>query len=166
MGDAIAATTGRSFAASPAATCCEHVAMDRGVTDDPTLPDTGAAGLELRFDEEDEVGVGHRAASQRRGDREEGDEGEVGDGERYRTVHVIRVEVPHVHPVHRAHPRVRTQRPRELAATDVDREHLRGTALEQAVGEAARRGARVESPAAGDGDGEGVERGGELLAAA
>ena len=42
------------------------------------------------------------------------------------------------------HAVVLAQRPRELAPTDVDREHVRGAALQQAVGEAAGRGADVE----------------------
>ena len=54
----------------------------------------------------------------------------------------------------------------ELAVGDVERDHVLGAALEQAVREAAGRGADVERAAAGDVEAERVERVGELDAAA
>ena len=53
----------------------------------------------------------------------------------------------------------------ELAVADVDGDHLRRAALEQAVGEAAGRRAGVEGPRPRDVDPEPLERGVELLAA-
>ena len=54
----------------------------------------------------------------------------------------------------------------ELAVADVERDHARGAALEQAVGEAAGRRADVEAVPARRVDAERVERVRELLAAA
>ena len=54
----------------------------------------------------------------------------------------------------------------QLPVADVERDHVRGAVLQQAVGEAAGRGADVEAVEARDGDGERFERVLELLAAA
>ena len=54
----------------------------------------------------------------------------------------------------------------ELRPADIDREHGGRAALEQAIGEAAGGCAEVEAAKAGDIDGEGVEGGFELVAAA
>ena len=54
----------------------------------------------------------------------------------------------------------------ELAVADVDRDHATRTRLEQAVGEAARRGADIRAVAPFDLDGERCQCGGELLASA
>ena len=53
----------------------------------------------------------------------------------------------------------------ELAAADVERDHPGSTALEQDIGEAARRGPDVQAVAAGRVDAEGFERVRQLLAA-
>ena len=53
----------------------------------------------------------------------------------------------------------------ELPVPDVDGVDARGAALEQAVGEAAGGGTRIEGALAFDGDGEAVQRRVELLAA-
>ncbi len=53
----------------------------------------------------------------------------------------------------------------ELAVADVERDHVRCAALEEDVGEAARRGTDVEAAPARDLDAERVERVRELLAA-
>ena len=63
------------------------------------------------------------------------------------------------------HPRVVADARVELTVADVDGHHLRGAALQQAVGEPAGRRAGVEHPPAVDVDGERVERGVELVAA-
>src|SRR4051794_19236094 len=54
----------------------------------------------------------------------------------------------------------------KLPASDIDRVDARGAAGEQHVREAARRRAHIEADLAGRIDGEGVERGCELHAAA
>ena len=53
-----------------------------------------------------------------------------------------------------------------LAAADVERGHVRRAALQQAVGEAARRGADIEADEPGDVDAEGRQCRRELVAAA
>ena len=63
-------------------------------------------------------------------------------------------------------PRVGTEALVQLVAADVDRHHPIGAPLEQHVGEAAGGRAGVDGPTAVDGDGEAIEGGVELLAAA
>ena len=60
---------------------------------------------------------------------------------------VGRLEVADVGALQHRDPRVGAQRPRELAAADVDRDHLRPPRLQEAVGEPAGRRAGVERPA-------------------
>ena len=62
--------------------------------------------------------------------------------------------------------RIGAQPPVELSASDVERDHVSGAALQQDVGEAAGRGADVERTLAGRIDAEGVERVRQLDAAA
>ena len=85
----------------------------------------------------------------------EGREGQVG------RAHLARVEA-----LDHGHPRVLAQACVDLAVGDVDRGHPSGAALQQAVGEAAGRGADVEAVAAGDVDPERLERVLQLDAAA
>ena len=61
---------------------------------------------------------------------------------------------------------VGSKRPRELPVADVDGNHVRGAALEQAVGESAGRRADVDRRDPGDVEPEGIERAGELHSAA
>jgi len=51
----------------------------------------------------------------------------------------------------------------QLSVPDVERDDLRRASLEEAVGEPARRRARIERPATSDGDDETLEGGIELL---
>ena len=76
------------------------------------------------------------------------------------------VSVPGVRALQHGHARVVAQPRVQLAVADVDRDHARGAALEQAVGEAAGRGADVERSRARRVDAERLERVRELLAAA
>ena len=62
--------------------------------------------------------------------------------------------------------RVVPQRPRELPAADIDRDHLGRPRLQQAVGEPAGRRPGVEHAQPGDVDRELVERAPQLVAAA
>ena len=71
-----------------------------------------------------------------------------------------------VHALDHVHARVVAKAPVELAVADVEGDHPLGAALQQAVGEAARRGADVEAGAALDVDLERVERVLELEPAA
>ena len=63
-------------------------------------------------------------------------------------------QLAHVDPLEDAHPRVRPQRRVELAVPDVDRVDLRRAPLQEAVGEAARRGPGVQRPEPGNGHAE------------
>ena len=69
-----------------------------------------------------------------------------------------RAERPGVRPLHRDDPRIAAQRLGQLAAAHVDRVDPGRAALEQDVGEAARRGPDVEADEAGRVDPERVER--------
>ena len=71
-----------------------------------------------------------------------------------------------VRPLEDGHSRVGAQPRMELAVADVDRHDARRACLEQAVGEAAGRGADVHGVLARDVDAECVESVPELLAAA
>src|SRR2546422_105736 len=93
------------------------------------------------------------------------DERDVDDRERRLLAEDPRVERPRVGLLHDHHAGVLAQLGVELAHADVHGVHAGGAALEQAVGEAAGRGAHVEADAAGDLHLESVERVGELLAA-
>ena len=75
------------------------------------------------------------------------DEREVGDDDVDRAADVGGLEVAHVVRSSTVTRGVVAQRPRELAATDVDRDDVRRAGLEQAVGEAAGRRAGVEGAA-------------------
>ena len=88
-------------------------------------------------------------------DGQVGREGQVGGLQRAR-----------VEALDHGHARVLAQAPVELAVGDVDRGDALGAALQQAVGEAAGRGADVEAVAPGDVDAERLERVLELDAAA
>ena len=76
------------------------------------------------------------------------------------------VELAGVRALEHGHARVVAQPLVELAVADVERDHARGAALEQDVGEAAGRGADVERVTPGRVDAELVERVRELVAAA
>ncbi len=52
----------------------------------------------------------------------------------------------------------------QLSVTDIDRHHVRGAALEEAIGEPTGAGACVQYPPAGHVEAERVERGVQLLA--
>ena len=78
----------------------------------------------------------------------------------------LRRQATRVEPFERAHARVGGEPGVELAVPDVDGDHAFRPAPEQHVGEAAGRGADVEAGEARGIEPEGVERGGELDAAA
>ena len=130
--------------------------------------------LELRLDQEDQVGAGRRhRAGQGGHDAAQRDEatGRPPPGARLEGG-VGRRELGHgegadVGALEDASPRGRARRRRvELPVADVDGVDVGRAALEQAVGEAAGRGAGIEGAPAGDGDGEAVQCGLELVATA
>ena len=121
--------------------------MHGRVADDAAFADLGAARLELRFHERDDVGAG---AEQRRHDRQdvaERDERDVDrdDVERRAVAGQIAArERARVDALDHVDARIAADLPVELAVADVERDDARGAALQQHVGEAAGRGADVE----------------------
>ena len=75
------------------------------------------------------------------------------------------VEAARVRPLQRDDAGIRPERLGELSATHIESIDAAGTACQQAVGEAARRGTHVEAHAAGRVHAERVERAGQLLPA-
>ena len=140
--------------------------MDGRIAHDAVVR-AAAAGLELRLHEGDDARRRARGVDATGGrTRREGDEGHV-DRRRGRRARRAsrRVSVAGVRPLHRHDPRVAPERLGQLAATDVERVDAGRAALQQDVGEAAGGGADVEADEAGRVDPEGVQRGGQLVAA-
>ena len=125
-----------------------------------------AARLELGLHEQHQVGVFLGARLERGRDGQERDERQVRDGELDRTADLFRRQRSDVHAFEHHHAWIGTQRPRELTTSHVDGDDRRRAPLEQAVGEPAGRGARVERAPTVDSHLEVVERPGELLATA
>ena len=140
--------------------------MHRRVGDEPVFADLVAARLELRLHERDHIGVCGEERRQRRQDVPQRDERHIDRHQIGRVGHVVFRQPARVHALADEHPRIGAKSPIELAVSDIDRDDGGGAALEQHVGESARRGADVQRAAAGGKDAEGVERGRELDAAA
>ena len=167
-GEAITSTTNSAGVAEAVAHLAEHGAVDVGIAHDAALADPGPSRLELRLHQQHEVAVGVACSAASAGATvTQGDEGQVGDRRRRpgpprSPGSSARTFVRSTH----GDPRVVAQRPRELAAADVDRVDVRGAGLQQAVGEPAGGRAGVEgAPRPPTSTREAVERGGELLAA-
>src|SRR5947209_7968172 len=142
----------------------DHPCADRFVAHDAALADIGAARLELRFDQHHRLPGGRRELQRGRQGDPHGDERDVADDE-------LRCERQlgdraRVRPLEHRDAPVAAQARVELPVADVDRDHARGAALEEHVGEASRRRADVEAVEARRVDPERVERVGELLPAA
>ena len=166
IGAATIPTTGKPRRRQSRRDALEHLAVDLRVANDPTLAHRATPGLELGLHEQDEPRIGECAACERRRHREQRDEREICDRERHRAPDGVRFEMPDVGALQRRDARVGAQRPRELPSADVDRDDLRGTSLEQAVGEASGRRSGIEDPQPTRLQAEGRERRLELLAPA
>ena len=142
-----------------AATSREDAPLHLGVAHD-ALARLAAARLELRLDEHERLPAGLGERERRRQREPHRDERDVAGHERGREGQLAqraRVDaLEHDHARVVAEPRV------QLAVADVERDHARGAALQQDVGEAAGRGAEVEAVEPGGVDAEAVERVGEL----
>ena len=125
-----------------------------------------AADLELGLDQGEQVEPLGRRAHHRGQHLGQRDERHVDHHQVGRLRQLSRLELPRVAPLDHGHPRVLAQPPAQLAVSYVQRGDAGSTALQQAVGESARRGAHVQAGSAGGVDPEGVERVGELDAAA
>ena len=150
----------------PATTSLDDRAPDVGVAHDAAFADTRPPGLELRLDQQDELGGGGREAEKVRRDGAQRDERDVDDAEVGRGGSIcVELDVAHVGALQHRDAIVGAQRPRELAAPDVERDHVVGAPLQQAVGETAGRRPDVETAPALHVERERVERGRELQAA-
>ena len=126
----------------------QRLEAERRVAHDAALADRSPSHLELRFDEREAVeSVGgtpqHRGQHLRQGDERDVDHDQVG-----RVGQPAGRQRPRVRSLDHRDPPVGSQPPVELAVGNVERDHVRGSALEQAVREPARAGTDVESPAA------------------
>ena len=130
----------------------EGAEPQRRVPDHALAPgDGGPARLELRLDQEDEVGArGRHRAGQRGHDAAQRNELQVGHDQRAGLVggvgrrSVRQGEGPHVGVLQDRHLGVGAQGRVELPVADVDRVDVGRATLEQAVGEAAGRCTRIE----------------------
>ena len=157
-GDATTARTPSPRTPSAVDHLAQHRVVHHRVAHDAALADARPARLELRLHQQHELGVRRGEREQARRDRPERDERQVGDAEvggridahRLRAsrtlVRSITVTRASLRSVHASWP------------ADVDRDHVRGAPLEQAVGEAAGRRADVDRARSGDVDRERVER--------
>ena len=102
------------------------------------------------------------SAGKHRGQR---DEGQVGDHQVDGPADRVGGQVADVGALHHGHPRIGSQRPRQLAVADVGCDDFAGASVQQHFGEAARRGAGVQAAPAVDGHGEGVQSTVELVGA-
>src|SRR3546814_4428761 len=91
---------------------------------------------------------------------------QVGDGQADECVEVLRRDRADVRALAHVDARIGAETLVQLAVADVEGDHARRAALEQAVGEAAGRGSDVEGATARDLDVEAAQRTLELLSAA
>ncbi len=135
-----------------------------GVADDAAVRHVGLPGLELRLHEHEGVPAGLEQPQHGRNGDPDADEGDVADEQVGRERQLG--ERAGVRPLEHGHARVVPELRVELPVADVDRGDARRPVLEEAVGEAARRGAEVDGGASLDPDVDELERVGELLASA
>ncbi len=145
----------------------DDLAPQLRVLDHAALADPLAADLELRLDHRQAV---ERARPWSRGPPgrtlRQGDEGDVDDDQIRAVREVAGRDRAGVGALDHGHALVLAQAVVELAVGDVERDHVGGAALEQAVGEAAGGRADVQRATAREVDPQRVERVGELDAAA
>jgi hypothetical protein len=170
---AIAGRTGQSGRRDPAHRGVDGT-RDRGEGGAPqlriahhaALPDALAADLELRLDHRQAVEPLGSARQHGRQHLLQRDERDVHDDQVGRVRQLVAGDSAGVRALDHRHTGVAAQPPVELAVRDVERHHVRGAALQQAVGEAAGGGADVQRPAPLDRHAQGIERVRELDPAA
>lgn len=141
--------------------------VDRRIDDHSLdLADLLAARLELRLDEQDEIGAGQRGAHERSDHTSERDERQVGDHHLDRSADVGRIEIADVVLLEHQHPIVIAYSRMQLAMANIDGGDRCRSALQQTIGESAGRCTRVEDPLTDDVDRERDQRSVELFAAA
>lgn len=136
------------------------------VADDAPLAQLVATHLELRLDHGQHVAGWREQRVGRRQELLEADEAGVDDHQGHRLGQRVRGEMARVGALHDHDPRVLTQAVVQLPVAYVDGVDARRPALQEAVGEAAGRRTEVSGQAPGRVIGEGLERAGQLDAAA
>ena len=140
--------------------------MDSGIGYDTALAHLLRTSFELGLHERDEAASRTQQLDRRRKDDGYAREGYVAHRE------IDRACVPHlgnghdVRALEKGHARVVAQAPIELGPAHIDRQHARRPALQQAIREPSRRAPDIKAPETGRVDAEGIERPGELEAAA
>ena len=134
------------------------------VAHDAALAHVRARRFELRLHEHDRLPPRRAQPQDGRKREPHRDEGDVTDGELRRERELA--EGARVRPLEHRHARVVAETRMELAVADVERDHARGAAPEQDVGEAAGRRADVDAAQPRGIDAEEVEPVRELLPAA
>ena len=165
-GDAVHARTPRPTASSAALTSRRTAACTTGSRTMPPRPEPGAAGFELRLHEQHEIRGGRGDGEQVRCDSAQRDERDVDDAHIRGGIERAGAEITNVRALHHRDPLVLPERPRELAAADVDGGDVSRAAAQQTIGEPARRRADVDRDPPVDIETERVEPARELLAAA
>src|SRR5580765_2308031 len=141
----------------------QHPPPDVAVALD-AAPRLAARRLELRLHEHDRLPAGSSEVERGRQRLAHAHKRDVTDDERRRERELP--ELPHVHTLEDRDARILADARVQLAVADVERDHLCCAALEQHVGEAARRGADVEAVASRRVDSERLECVRKLLPAA
>src|SRR5215470_6212149 len=118
--------------------------MECGVGYDAAGSYVLAAQLELRLDEDQEVGMTGGATDGGGKDFGDGDKRDVGDDQAHERGQIGGLKFASV-ALDLDHARVLLEFPVELRSVDVHGVHLRGSVLQQAVGEASIRRAEVEA---------------------
>src|SRR5215813_11680760 len=121
------------------------------IADDAALAHRLAPGLELRLDQRNQPGVPVRPRQRRRQRLAERDEADIGDDGADQFGDVARIERARIAALKRHHRRQPRQTRVQLTMADVDGVDPARAGFEQHLGEAAGRGADVESDNAGDG---------------
>ena len=116
------------------------------------MPTPLAPDLELRLDHRQAVERGAAQRERRRQHLGQRDERDVDHDQVGSVRELAGAQRAGVAALDHGHPRIVAQPPVELAVRHVDGDHVRGAALQQAVGEPTGRGADVEGPAPGDVD--------------
>jgi len=105
------------------------------------------ADLELRLDHEQQVGVLGGRGQERSQHKSQGDEREIADNESRSGRHSLRIQSTHIGAVENRDALVGLEGPGELPVTDVDRNHMRGSAPKQYIGKAPGGGTGIQATA-------------------
>ena len=139
---------GPSEPAAHRATASTAPARSSGSLTTPPAPTLVPPDLELRLHHGNDIRVRRRARSQRGKHGGQRNERQVCNDEVDQTADGHHGQVAHIGALQDCHSRVRSQRPGQLAVTDVGCHDLACAAVEQDLGEPARRRARIETAAA------------------